>query len=60
MARMREADRESAGASISRSSSASPIARWLQRAEIGALIVWVSSDKAATVNGALLGVDAGM
>ena len=39
---------------------ASPIARWLQRAGMGAFIIWVSSDNAAGVNGLLLGVDAGM
>jgi NAD(P)-dependent dehydrogenase (short-subunit alcohol dehydrogenase family) len=41
------------------SSDASTIGRWLDPSEVADVIVWVSSDSAAAVNGGLLRVDAG-
>ena len=41
------------------SSDPSTIGRWLDPSEIADVIVWVSSDKATAVNGALLRVDGG-
>jgi NAD(P)-dependent dehydrogenase (short-subunit alcohol dehydrogenase family) len=55
----REAQEQESGRPETPSSRASTIGRWLDPSEIADVIVWVSSDSAAAINGALLRVDSG-
>jgi NAD(P)-dependent dehydrogenase (short-subunit alcohol dehydrogenase family) len=55
----RDQENKDSAAPVTPSSNASTIGRWLDPAEIADVIVWVSSDKAGAVNGAILRVDAG-
>jgi NAD(P)-dependent dehydrogenase (short-subunit alcohol dehydrogenase family) len=55
----REAQEQVASRPQTPSSSASTIGRWLDPSEIADVIVWVSSEQAGAVNGAILRVDAG-
>jgi NAD(P)-dependent dehydrogenase (short-subunit alcohol dehydrogenase family) len=55
----REARERDSGRAATPSSGTATTARWLAPSEVAAAIVWLSSEGAAAVNGALLRVDAG-